>query len=396
MRRVPASGSTSRSSGERRGPEADGPVPPPLRRHPRGRPDRGGRPDPRLRRNLPADAAGDERPGRPADPRAAPAPPRRGRDARPRLRRGRQPQPHRPRACRGGCGFRDGDPRAEPIGVSNPLSAEHSVDAHDAARLPARRRPLQPRARRRAGGALRVRPRLPARGWLAARGRPGRQVRRASGRRPPTSRCGSARSRSAPLRPAGWRGDAAPADFYALKGALEALATELGASSSRSCPASSPSCTRAAPAACPRRRRGGRLARRDPPAGLPRLGPRAARRRSRSTSRRWSPPRRSASETLRGRDLLSRPSTRTSRWSSTRTSPAAQVRAAVLEGGGELLRSAEVFDLYRGEQVGEGRKSLALRLELPRRRPDPHRRGGRRAPRRRSRRPLREDRGVAP
>jgi phenylalanyl-tRNA synthetase beta chain len=42
--------------------------------------------------------------------------------------------------------------------------------------------------------------------------------------------------------------------------------------------------------------------------------------------------------------------------------PAAEVRAAVLEGGGELLRSAEVFDLYRGEQIGEGKKSLALRL----------------------------------
>jgi phenylalanyl-tRNA synthetase beta chain len=28
------------------------------------------------------------------------------------------------------------------------------------------------------------------------------------------------------------------------------------------------------------------------------------------------------------------------------------------------LRSARVFDLYRGEQVGEGRKSLALRLEF--------------------------------
>ena len=40
------------------------------------------------------------------------------------------------------------------------------------------------------------------------------------------------------------------------------------------------------------------------------------------------------------------------------------VRAAVLDGGGELLRSAEVFDVYRGEQVGEGRKSLALRLEF--------------------------------
>jgi phenylalanyl-tRNA synthetase beta chain len=43
---------------------------------------------------------------------------------------------------------------------------------------------------------------------------------------------------------------------------------------------------------------------------------------------------------------------------------AAQVRTAVLAGGGELLRAAEVFDLYEGEQLGEGRKSLALRLEF--------------------------------
>jgi len=46
------------------------------------------------------------------------------------------------------------------------------------------------------------------------------------------------------------------------------------------------------------------------------------------------------------------------------TVPASDVRAAVLEGGGELLRSAKVFDLYRGEQLGEGRKSLALRLSF--------------------------------
>lgn len=44
--------------------------------------------------------------------------------------------------------------------------------------------------------------------------------------------------------------------------------------------------------------------------------------------------------------------------------PAARVRAAVMEGGGELLRTAGVFDLYRGEQIGEGKKSLALRLEF--------------------------------
>jgi phenylalanyl-tRNA synthetase beta chain len=40
------------------------------------------------------------------------------------------------------------------------------------------------------------------------------------------------------------------------------------------------------------------------------------------------------------------------------------LRDAVLAGAGELLRSAEVFDLYEGEQVGEGRKSLGLRLEF--------------------------------
>jgi phenylalanyl-tRNA synthetase beta chain len=44
--------------------------------------------------------------------------------------------------------------------------------------------------------------------------------------------------------------------------------------------------------------------------------------------------------------------------------PASRVREAVLRGGGELLRSAEVFDLYEGEQVGAGSKSLALRLEF--------------------------------
>jgi len=43
---------------------------------------------------------------------------------------------------------------------------------------------------------------------------------------------------------------------------------------------------------------------------------------------------------------------------------AEQVRASVLAGGGELLQAADVFDLYEGEQVGEGHKSLALRLEF--------------------------------
>ncbi|MDX6658678.1 MAG: phenylalanyl-tRNA synthetase beta chain, partial [Solirubrobacteraceae bacterium] len=42
---------------------------------------------------------------------------------------------------------------------------------------------------------------------------------------------------------------------------------------------------------------------------------------------------------------------------------AADVLAAVREAGGELLAGVEVFDVYTGEQVGEGRVSLALHLE---------------------------------
>jgi phenylalanyl-tRNA synthetase beta chain len=43
---------------------------------------------------------------------------------------------------------------------------------------------------------------------------------------------------------------------------------------------------------------------------------------------------------------------------------AAEVHEAVRKGGGDLLAGVEVFDLYRGEQAGEGNKSLALRLEF--------------------------------
>jgi phenylalanyl-tRNA synthetase beta chain len=44
--------------------------------------------------------------------------------------------------------------------------------------------------------------------------------------------------------------------------------------------------------------------------------------------------------------------------------PSSEVREAILVAGGELLHSADVFDLYEGEQLGEARKSLALRLEF--------------------------------
>ena len=44
--------------------------------------------------------------------------------------------------------------------------------------------------------------------------------------------------------------------------------------------------------------------------------------------------------------------------------PAARVLEAVRGAGGALLAGAEVFDVYRGAQVGEGAASLALRLEF--------------------------------
>ena len=40
------------------------------------------------------------------------------------------------------------------------------------------------------------------------------------------------------------------------------------------------------------------------------------------------------------------------------------IRLAVIDAGGELLAGAHVFDVYEGEQVGEGNRSLALRLEF--------------------------------
>jgi phenylalanyl-tRNA synthetase beta chain len=44
--------------------------------------------------------------------------------------------------------------------------------------------------------------------------------------------------------------------------------------------------------------------------------------------------------------------------------PAAEVEAALAEGAGELLESIRLFDLYTGEQIGEGKKSLAFALRF--------------------------------
>ncbi len=44
--------------------------------------------------------------------------------------------------------------------------------------------------------------------------------------------------------------------------------------------------------------------------------------------------------------------------------PAAQLAEALADGGGELLEDVRLFDVYAGEQVGEGRRSLAYTLRF--------------------------------
>jgi phenylalanyl-tRNA synthetase beta chain len=44
--------------------------------------------------------------------------------------------------------------------------------------------------------------------------------------------------------------------------------------------------------------------------------------------------------------------------------PAAAVEAALREGAGELLESIRLFDVFTGEQVGAGKKSLAFALRF--------------------------------
>ncbi len=158
-----------------------------------------------------------------------------------------------------------------------------------------------------------------------------------------------------------WRGGAEAADFFAVKGVLEALARQLGAElefAPGEEPFLHPGRTAAVSA-------GGQ-----PVGWLGEVHP--------LVCRSWDLDAAVAFE-LDAAPLLAAASVGEERYEDVTTFPAAyqdlavvvpaerpasEVRAAVLAGGGELLRSAEVFDLYEGEQVGDGRKSLALELEF--------------------------------
>ena len=257
-------------------------------------------------------------------------------------------------------GIPENDTRREPIGVSNPLSQEHSRlrttllgSLLDAARYNLAR------------GAERVALFESGRVYL----RDGRSEAGGvlggefSGDRPAPafepSRLGGVAAGS--LADSGWRGEAPAADFFAVKGVLEALAEQLGAELAFE-PQPQPFLH---PGRAARVLAGGLDA-----GWLGEVHP--------LVCREWDLEAATAFE-LGLAELVVASSYGREQYEDVTTYPAvyqdlaimvdedvpaSRVRDAVLAGGGELLREARVFDLYRGDQVGEGSKSLALRLEF--------------------------------
>jgi len=164
-----------------------------------------------------------------------------------------------------------------------------------------------------------------------------------------------------PLSPRSWRGGGEAADFFALKGVLEALAQQLGIELGFA-PTEEPFLHPGRAAA---------VSVAGVPAGwLGEVHP--------LVCRTWDLEAAVAFE-LDAAPLLAAATVGDERYEDVTTfpavyqdlavvvpagRPAAEVRAAVMAGGGDLLRAAEVFDLYEGEQLGEDRKSLALNLEF--------------------------------
>jgi phenylalanyl-tRNA synthetase beta chain len=258
----------------------------------------------------------------------------------------------------GRLGISDEDPRAQPIRVSNPLSAEHSVERTamigsllDVARY------------NRAHGAERIALAESGRVYLRDGGSPhdGVLAGKFVGNRPAPAyepwriACIAA----GPLWPEDWRGTSMAADFYSVKGVLEALADRLGLA------------LEVRPSEQPflHPGRAGRVLVSGEDVGwLGEIHPLVCREWDLDAAAGFEvdlAPLVAASpigaETYD--DVISYPAVHQDIAVVVDEGvPAAEVLSAVLDGGGELLRSAEVFDLYRGEQLGEGQKSLALRL----------------------------------
>ena len=321
--------------------------------------------DPRARPNLPETLP--ESPGRVGrpHPRAAAAAPGRGRDARPRLRRDRAVSLTEPGTCdrlRHPGGRRS---RASRSRVRNPLSVEHSVLRTTLLGIAARLGRLQPRPRRRAGSPCSSPGAPTCAVALACGGHPGRRVRGRAPAARPTSPTGSdclVERRAARARLAR-RGAAGRTSSRSRERSRPSPGSS--APSWRSSPRRSPSCTRAA------RRRSTWAAR---PAGwigeihplvlraweLEATGPRG----SSSTSTTLIGASEAGREQLRGRHHVSRrvPGPR-GRGRATTSPRRGSARPCWRAAASCCARRASSTST-RGEQVGEGRKSLALRLEF--------------------------------
>jgi phenylalanyl-tRNA synthetase beta chain len=164
-----------------------------------------------------------------------------------------------------------------------------------------------------------------------------------------------------PLSARSWRGEVVPGDFFALKGVLEALAAQLGVELTFE------------PVAEPFLHPGRSAAVEVGSAAAGWLGELHP-----LVCREWDLDAAAGFE-LDLAPLLAAAGAGNETYEDVTTFPAAyqdlavvvpaavaatEVRAAVLAGGGELLAAAGVFDLFEGEQLGEGHKSLALALEF--------------------------------
>ncbi len=252
----------------------------------------------------------------------------------------------------------DGDSRAEPIRVSNPLSAEHSAE-----RTALVGSLLDAATYNRAHGAERVALFESGRAYLREGSSPhdGVLAGKFVGERPAPAfePWRIAALATGELRPGGWRGDPVLADFYSLKGAVEALAAQLGVA------------IEVVPGEVPflhPGRSGSVLVGVEDVGWIGEIHPLVCRQWDLESAAGFEvdlAPLVSASPLSEEsyEDVISYPAVHQDVAMVVDDAvPAAEVRSVVLEGGGELLRSAEIFDLYRGEQLGKGRKSLALRL----------------------------------
>ena len=245
------------------------------------------------------------------------------------------------------------DPRAAPVVISNPLSEDQSV-----MRTTLLGSLLDVAQRNRAHGADRVA--LFESGRVYVDSGPSEEFpgeRAAPDHEPHRIGCLAV----GPLTAASWRGDGEPADFFALKGALEGLAGQLG--SEVACePAEEPFLHPG---------RSARIEAKGEAVGwIGEVHPLAC--------RAWDVEAAVAFEVDLAA-LMAAASAGEETFEDVTSFPAvkqdiavlvpteisaAQLRESVLTGGGELLHAAEVFDLYEGEQLGEGQKSLALSLEF--------------------------------